>query len=79
MLKNPAILLLDEATSALDRRNEKLIQQALNKVISDKISIIVAHRLQTIKNCDRIFTLDKGKLSREDDPKKGRQERGLIS
>jgi ABC-type multidrug transport system fused ATPase/permease subunit len=52
LLKNPPILLLDEATSALDRTNEKLIQQTITKISSEKVSITVAHRLRTIMECD---------------------------
>ena len=60
LLKDPKILLLDEATSALDRRNERLIQNTLNKIAQDKISITIAHRVKTIMNCDQIVVLDKG-------------------
>jgi ABC-type multidrug transport system fused ATPase/permease subunit len=52
LLKNPPILLLDEATSALDRTNEKLIQQTLTQISSEKMSITIAHRLRTIMDCD---------------------------
>lgn len=65
LIKNPQILLLDEATSALDRRNEKLIQQTLNKVITDRISITVAHRLKTIMNSDTIFVIENGKIEKQ--------------
>ena len=62
VLKNPEILLLDEATSALDYKNEKLVQDAINRISKGKISITVAHRLSTVVNADRILMLDKGKL-----------------
>lgn len=62
LIKDPAILLLDEATSALDRRSERLIQDTLNKVINDKISITIAHRIQSISSCDKIYNIDQGKL-----------------
>jgi ATP-binding cassette subfamily B protein len=62
ILKNPEILLLDEATSALDYKNEKLIQEAINNVSKNKITITVAHRLSTVVNSDRILVLDKGTL-----------------
>lgn len=65
LIKNPHILLLDEATSALDRRNEKLIQNTLNKVITDRISITVAHRLKTIMNSDTIYVIDHGKIAKQ--------------
>ncbi|RST67798.1 ABC transporter ATP-binding protein [Candidatus Aquarickettsia rohweri] len=62
VLKNPEILLLDEATSALDYKNEKIVQDAINRIAKGKISITVAHRLSTVVNADRILMLDKGKL-----------------
>ena len=65
LLKNPKILLLDEATSALDRRNEKLIQNTLNRIAEQKITITIAHRVKTIMNCDQIFVLDSGKVVEE--------------
>jgi len=63
ILKNPKILLLDEATSALDRRNEKLIQNTLNKIAEEKITITIAHRVKTIMKCDQIFVMDSGKVA----------------
>lgn len=62
LLKNPKILLLDEATSALDRRNEKLIQETLNKIAMDTTTITIAHRVKTIMKCDEIFVLEKGRI-----------------
>lgn len=64
LIKNPHFLFLDEATSALDRQNERLIQQTLNKLASDRITITIAHRIQTLKNCEKVFILDKGKLAK---------------
>jgi ATP-binding cassette subfamily B (MDR/TAP) protein 1 len=60
ILKNPAILLLDEATSALDSQSEKVVQEALERVMVGRTSVVVAHRLSTIQNCDQITVLDKG-------------------
>lgn len=60
ILKNAAILLLDEATSALDSQSEKLVQNALEYMMIGKTSVVVAHRLSTIQNCDLIAVLDKG-------------------
>uniref|UniRef100_A0A0E0CH24 Multidrug resistance protein n=1 Tax=Oryza meridionalis TaxID=40149 RepID=A0A0E0CH24_9ORYZ len=60
ILKNPAILLLDEATSALDSQSEKVVQEALDRVMIDRTSVVVAHRLSTIQNCDLITVLEKG-------------------
>lgn len=62
ILKNPAVLLLDEATSALDSQSEKVVQDALERVMVGRTSVVVAHRLSTIQNCDTIAVLDKGKV-----------------
>ncbi|KAF7106310.1 hypothetical protein CFC21_107049 [Triticum aestivum] len=60
ILKDPAILLLDEATSALDSQSEKVVHEALERVLVGRTSLVVAHRLSTIQNCDLIAVLDKG-------------------
>ncbi|KAE9612767.1 hypothetical protein Lal_00005852 [Lupinus albus] len=62
ILKNPEVLLLDEATSALDSQSEKLVQDALERVMIGRTSVVVAHRLSTIQNCDVIAVLGKGKV-----------------
>ncbi|AES74622.2 putative xenobiotic-transporting ATPase [Medicago truncatula] len=62
ILKNPDVLLLDEATSALDSQSEKLVQDTLEKVMVGRTSVVVAHRLSTIQNCDLIAVLDKGSV-----------------
>lgn len=62
VLKNPPILILDEATSALDTESEKLVQDALHKLMNNRTSIIIAHRLSTIQNADEIIVLQKGKI-----------------
>ena len=62
ILKNAPILLLDEATSALDPISEKAIQKALATLMKDRTTIIIAHRLTTIQNCDKIFVLQEGHL-----------------
>ncbi len=62
VLKNPNILILDEATSALDTESEKLVQDALDKLMKDRTSIIIAHRLSTIRNADEIVLLSKGEI-----------------
>ena len=62
IIANRPILILDEATSSIDTRTEKLIEDSLNNLIKDKTVIIIAHRLSTVKNCDKIYVLDKGKI-----------------
>ena len=62
ILKNPTILLLDEATSALDSQSENMVQEALERVMVGRTSVVVAHRLSTIQNCDAIAVLDKGRV-----------------
>lgn len=62
VLKNPAIMILDEATSSLDTESEKLVQDAINNLMSNRTSIVIAHRLSTIKNADEIVVLQKGKI-----------------
>ena len=65
LLKNPSILILDEATSSLDTESEKLVQDALNKLMKNRTSIVIAHRLSTIKNADKILVIDQGKIIEE--------------
>lgn len=62
VLKNPPILILDEATSSLDTESERLVQEALSKVMTNRTSIVVAHRLSTIRNADEIIVLAKGRI-----------------
>lgn len=62
ILKNPTILILDEATSALDSESERLVQQALNKLMVGRTSFIIAHRLSTIQNADKILVLQDGAI-----------------
>ena len=62
VLKNPPIMILDEATSALDTESERLVQDALEKMMKNRTSIVIAHRLSTIQNADLIVVLHKGEI-----------------
>jgi ABC-type multidrug transport system fused ATPase/permease subunit len=65
ILKNPSVLILDEATSSLDAESEHLVQQALERLMENRTTIIIAHRLATIKKVDRIYVLKAGKIVEE--------------
>lgn len=62
VLKNPPILILDEATSSLDTESERLVQDAINKMMQNRTSIVIAHRLSTVRHADEIIVLQKGKI-----------------
>ena len=62
VLKDPALLILDEATSSLDSESEKLVQEALERLMAGRTSIVIAHRLSTVRNADQIVVLDDGRL-----------------
>jgi ATP-binding cassette, subfamily B, bacterial len=62
LLKDAPILLLDEATSALDAQSEHLVQVALERLMEGRTTLVIAHRLATIRNADRILVLEKGQL-----------------
>jgi subfamily B ATP-binding cassette protein MsbA len=65
VLANPPILLLDEATSALDTESEKVVQNALKKLMKNRTSIVIAHRLSTIQEADQIIVLESGKIQEQ--------------
>jgi len=62
ILKDPRILLLDEATSALDAESERIVQEALDRIMINRTTIVVAHRLSTIRNVDTIAVIHRGKI-----------------
>ena len=65
VLKNPKILILDEATSSLDSESERLVQEALDKLMKERTSIVIAHRLATIRNADKIIVLENGIIAEQ--------------
>ncbi len=62
ILKNPPVLILDEATSALDTESERLVQEALERLMKDRTTIVIAHRLSTITNADKICVMQDGRI-----------------
>jgi ABC-type multidrug transport system fused ATPase/permease subunit len=65
ILKDPAILILDEATSSLDAESEQLVQDALDVLMEGRTTLIIAHRLATIRNVDRIYVMDEGQIAEQ--------------
>ena len=78
LLSNPAILILDEATSSIDTQTEKLLQEGIREMLKDRTSIIVAHRLSTIKNCDRILYISNKGIAEMGSHEELMQKRGLY-
>ncbi|QUL52203.1 ABC transporter ATP-binding protein [Paenibacillus tritici] len=79
LLKNASIVLLDEATASLDPENEAAIQQAINELVADKTVILIAHRLKTIQNADKILVLDQGRLVQQGKHDDLLQEPGIYA
>jgi len=75
---DPALLILDEATSSIDTETEQLIQQAIERVMRDRTSIIVAHRLSTIQRADRIIVLHHGEIREQGSHQELLAQRGLY-
>ncbi len=79
ILTNAPVLILDEATSSLDAKSEKLVQEALEKLMKDRLVIIIAHRFSTIQNADRILVLDEGKIVDQGEPRELAQHKGIYA
>ncbi len=79
LLKDAPVLLLDEATSALDAESEKLVQQALERLMQGRTTLVIAHRLATVRNADRIVVLDGGKVVAQGSHTELMQEGGLYA
>ena len=78
-VSNPSILILDEATSSIDSQSEKLIQKATNKITKGRTSIVIAHRLATIKKADKIIVMDKGEIVEQGTHKELLRQKGYYS
>jgi ATP-binding cassette subfamily B protein len=63
VLKDPAILILDEATSALDAESEHLVKEALDRLMTGRTTMVIAHRLSTVRDADRVLVMDGGKIA----------------
>ncbi|MFN2221664.1 MAG: ATP-binding cassette domain-containing protein, partial [Candidatus Promineifilaceae bacterium] len=73
VLKDPPVLILDEATSSVDNETEAAIQRSMERIIVGRTTIVIAHRLSTVRNADRIYVLDKGVLREQ-----GRHEELVV-
>ena len=78
IIRKPSVLLLDEATSALDETSQKKVQNALEKVMQGRTTIVIAHRLSTIEKCQKIFVLEHGQVIEEGSFKDLRKKEGGI-
>lgn len=79
ILKNAPILILDEATSSLDAKSEMEVQVALEKLMKDKLVIIIAHRFSTLQNCDHVIVLNQGTITQKGTPKELAKQKGVYS
>ncbi|MTI60079.1 MAG: ATP-binding cassette domain-containing protein [Firmicutes bacterium] len=76
--KDAPIILLDEATASLDVKNETLVQKVLTRLINDKTVLIIAHRIRTVANADKVVVLDKGRVVQQGTPEQLLKEDGLY-
>jgi subfamily B ATP-binding cassette protein MsbA len=79
ILKDPAILLLDEATSSLDSESEAQVQEALNRLMENRTTFVIAHRLSTVQHADKILVMDEGKIVEEGTHLDLLEKKGLYS
>lgn len=79
LLKDAPVVLLDEATASLDVENETKIQSAISTLVKDKTVLIIAHRMRTIANADKIVVLDKGAVSETGNPEELKKKNGLFA
>jgi ATP-binding cassette, subfamily B, bacterial MsbA len=79
LLKDPPILILDEATSALDAESERLVQQALSNLMKGRTTLVIAHRLATVRNADRIVVLDGGEVKETGTHEELLRRKGIYS
>lgn len=79
IIKGAPILILDEATSSLDAKSEKEVQEALERLMKDKLTIIIAHRFSTIQNVDKVIVVEDGKISNYGTPKELSSQKGLYA
>jgi ATP-binding cassette subfamily B protein len=79
LLKNAPIVLLDEATASLDAENETKVQQALSRLLTGKTVLIIAHRMRTVAQADKIVVLDEGRVAEEGSPKELMAQNGIFA
>lgn len=78
IIRKPSLLILDEATSALDESSQRKVQVALDNIMKDRTSIVIAHRLSTVEKCDRVLVLESGRLVEEGGFRELKQKEGGI-